>query len=803
MSRSQGSGKAKGKAASRGAFGAPSGPGGFSAFGSSSTERSSLSYLAEPPSLSAVSDPNVVVSLKNLLKKDPTTKGKALDELIAFAQAHPFDQDGGVDEAILAVWIQLYPRASIDNSRRVRELSHVLQLELLKSARKRMERHVPSIVGAWLAGLYDRDRVVARAANDGLSSFLTTPEKVVAFWKKCQPPILDYAIGAIRETRETLSDERSTTPEDSEAKYFRVIASSLSLVLGLLQKVENGDIEKCQERYDEFFEEDTVWKSITFDDTTVRKTFCHLAFTCLDRKLPYADDVKARQAIVTGGLRTNQAGTAFEYIRVLTKLTQAHPEIWTSTSEKKTPLARLQAFIAKGSQGSPPRFWESLDQLLTSIPSTVWTLQTSSAQLTSLKSGVTNREEPRTNTSSAWKCYLDTAKRLLQSLSAEDQLEFGKEHIFPLFEQFLFQVSGRPSGIPLGANAMAIFVDAYIAAASTQPPLSTAFAEEWNRLGELFCANLSASLPEVSKEFQASQDKVAEEGRRWFGLVGLIHSTLDGLSSAVADHTAAPSHSVISQCISLLENRNLKPFGAARAIEFALSTSPHLFKGDEWRKVSNFLQAAAQSDISKATESPAAKYLISCLNLLGAFTGFKDDFTKLWATWVEAILGLPATEARDTLLGSLISDSATSALARDREDVQSLIVSRTLSNLQDEVDSFALLSAAATNGALGTSACESLARELVAIIHRQPQSSGALNALEILVRGQPQVFASNEELQMALVGRLLSISELGNESISAQAATIRSLLDSHSVGTLPLASIVRSNLEHADARSLE
>jgi hypothetical protein len=260
---------------------------------------------------------------------------------------------------------------------------------------------------------------------------------------------------------------------------------------------------------------------------------------------------------------------------------------------------------------------------------------------------------------------------------------------------------------------------------------------------------------------------------------------------------------VISQCISLLENRNLKPFGAARAIEFALSTSPHLFQDEGWRKVSDFLNTAVQTDVTKATESPATKHLISCLNLLGTFDNFKDDFNKLWAVWVGGLLGLPATEARDTLLGSLISEKPTSALARDREDVQSLIVDRTLSNLSNEVDSFPLLSAAVTNGALSASACESLVRELVAIIHRQPQPSGALNALEIVVRGQPQVFASNEELQMALVGRLLSISELGNESVSAQAATIRSLLDSHSVGTLPLASIVQSNLEHADARSLE
>lgn len=75
--------------------------GGFGAAGSGT----SLSYLAEPPSFTAVSDPNVVVSLKNVLKKDSTTKAKALEDLLAHVQAHPFDKDGGVEEAILEVWV--------------------------------------------------------------------------------------------------------------------------------------------------------------------------------------------------------------------------------------------------------------------------------------------------------------------------------------------------------------------------------------------------------------------------------------------------------------------------------------------------------------------------------------------------------------------------------------------------------------------------------------------------------------------------------------------------------------------------
>lgn len=77
----------------------------FGAFSSPATSTGSLSYLSEPPDLSSISDPNVVVSFKNLLKKDGTTKSKALEDLISYVEAHPFDREGGTEEPVLEAWV--------------------------------------------------------------------------------------------------------------------------------------------------------------------------------------------------------------------------------------------------------------------------------------------------------------------------------------------------------------------------------------------------------------------------------------------------------------------------------------------------------------------------------------------------------------------------------------------------------------------------------------------------------------------------------------------------------------------------
>jgi E3 ubiquitin-protein ligase listerin len=94
---------AKPRAASGKAFAGAS-SGAFGAF-STATSGSRLSYLTEPPDFLSISDANVVVSFKNLLKKDATTKSKALEDLLAYVEAHPYEQDGGAEEPVLEAWV--------------------------------------------------------------------------------------------------------------------------------------------------------------------------------------------------------------------------------------------------------------------------------------------------------------------------------------------------------------------------------------------------------------------------------------------------------------------------------------------------------------------------------------------------------------------------------------------------------------------------------------------------------------------------------------------------------------------------
>lgn len=97
-----------------GAFGGVQDGAGFgSGFGTSNfgaISSSPLSYVYEPPDLSGLSEPNIVVAFKNLQKKDATTKAKALEDLQSYVSSLDTNK-GGLEKAMLEAWVCLLAKS--------------------------------------------------------------------------------------------------------------------------------------------------------------------------------------------------------------------------------------------------------------------------------------------------------------------------------------------------------------------------------------------------------------------------------------------------------------------------------------------------------------------------------------------------------------------------------------------------------------------------------------------------------------------------------------------------------------------
>lgn len=130
--------------------------------------------------------------------------------------------------------MQLYPRLSVDLSRRVRQLSHTVHTTICCANKKKIAKFMPQISGAWLCGTYDNDRTVAKVARESLIKTFTL-EKLKKVWEVYHSDILSYCTNIIeREQVYTLSNETQGKTEDAEAKFSRVIGACISALRHLL-----------------------------------------------------------------------------------------------------------------------------------------------------------------------------------------------------------------------------------------------------------------------------------------------------------------------------------------------------------------------------------------------------------------------------------------------------------------------------------------------------------------------------------------------------------------------------------------
>ncbi|CAN8102471.1 unnamed protein product [Discula destructiva] len=793
------------KSGSKGrAFGSPA-PSGFGGFSTASDSAGSLSYLSDPPDFSAISDSNIVVSFKSLLKKDNTTKSKALADLIQYAQAHPYDQDGGVEDPILNAWVQLYPRISIDNDRRVRELSHTLQFELLNSARKRMEKNIPKIAGAWLAGTFDRERAVARAASESLSAFLTTEDKVAQLWKKCQSQILHFATEAIVETPDTLSDERSTKAEDAEAKYYRVIAACLSLVHGLVARLSKEETMKFDSEYEAFFSSgpgDAAWSFATADDSRVRRNLYDLIQLCLEKR----DDLirphipLIAKILTSDALKKSQLGSAFNLVTVLLKLVKHDSNLWGT---KKPPLSRLRTFIEKGSQGSPASFWKAVEGLLAYVPLDGISAEAASEFFKAFRTGINRREEPRAHAPVAWMCYLDALARIVQKLpDTASRIQVISTDLFPLTHQYLLS-NDRQGEWSRGIDGTVLSRAYMVPVESVDIQVRESLAREWVLLAEGLVARLSNSLPEVSKEFEVSQKSIADDGKRWFSSIGVIHEKMALFSGQVgheiADHTQPASWIVIRGAADLLKRRNYKPFGAAALLLSALNFTPYLF-GENCDVGSwiSLIPVDCDEEMDKLLVSPSASQIVAAAVTLGQ--QHSADYQTLWLASIRSLLRQDDNPQADAHLTKLISSPAARDVALNDPDLSKHLEKVMLSCAQGGRNSWELFDAALVWNVLPEPSLQTLALSIVGNLSSAATGSN-MKAAEIMLKRQPACFA-DEALHLSLVTKLLGMMELTDPSLSSQARKIHSLLEKHSDAQPSVLSIIQENLERPGPESL-
>lgn len=626
---------------------------------------------------------------------------------------------------------------------------------------------MPQIAGAWLAGTFDNDRAVAKAAQDALRKVFPTPEKLQGVRKAYQAPSLDFCQNAIdNETPQTLSDERTSSPDDVEAKYNRLIASVILLITSFLHELTVDETQKQENVYTDLLQDENLWKLSYHGDPQVRRAVHRLLSTCITRHANLVKPALAAigEAYIGHGLRSDQTGTALNYLEALNALVALDSGVWLEHAKGAKGLNRLCSFLKRGSQLGTSDYWPNVLSLMRQLPVEVYAGNLKEAQefLNAVAHGIKKKDEPRINLPAGWRAYVHVLKLLIDALTFEDMNTLIKDNVLPILNQYV-RPNEKTATWELPSAAASSVIDQLLETDSVRAVV----ADLWPQVARQLIQDMQTSLPEQSKEFRTSQDGIVKEGQRWCSVHSILMRRIDSPNNDSPDLQKAAA-GVVRGALDVLQRRNGKPYGAAAVADACLFTL------DLDAGVTQSFEDFVRQKLPNLFCSPSASFLADLLYFFHDRTWFKSTWDETLAVVLEqqpdrlqALLSSPHVPpnfdlaASSTSLRSYVNNRTRQAL--DGESDWSFLDSLTKGTSKHFED-------AIVNDELLANLTSSLKLD-----DEAPQALDGLHALMKTDRQAVERYLQNPEASQ-LLPRLLSLSESANEDIAHSALNLNSLV---------------------------
>ncbi|KAI7906774.1 uncharacterized protein BX663DRAFT_534810 [Cokeromyces recurvatus] len=341
--------------------------GGFAQFVSNSPLPTAIPSRPSTPSgeIYAVElDPELVVILKKISKRDVTTKLKALEELESYLKTNK-----SAIQLILNNWVTLYNKLVLEVDRRVRLIANQVHALITANAKKKFAPILKELIGPWLLSMYDSSKDIVKVSQSAFETVFAADKRlgVISF---CQKEILDYITDMLLyKTPETLSDARYVTKEEMFSKYARVVSSSLQILSYLIQFLPLE--ERTKESYETIFDDTTMWKRLSTNESPlIRKAFYSFICTLL---ISWIEVVESRLDLIcpcfyASVFTEKDTMTHSDMWDALLLMTKKLPQSWIVIGKKKPALPKLFHLLRSGLNGSPNITYPSLLALLAHLP---------------------------------------------------------------------------------------------------------------------------------------------------------------------------------------------------------------------------------------------------------------------------------------------------------------------------------------------------------------------------------------------------------------------------------------------------
>ncbi|XP_066277345.1 E3 ubiquitin-protein ligase listerin-like isoform X3 [Branchiostoma lanceolatum] len=345
-----------------------SGESGFVGFGAMSGDLGYVPAAQGTDDIDASVDPEFRMVLRKLSKRDVTTKLKAIQEFGSLCKERGEEAVKGA----LPYWPRLYNRIAVDHDRRVREASQVAFQQLVLKVGRSLAPHLKHLMGIWLLSQCDTYVPSADAARLAFSSAFPQNKQAEAL-VFCKHEVLTHLQDNLfKQTPQTMSDPKTTSPEEVEAKYQRVVTASLmaiKLFMNIIPASENMDLT---DTYARLLGNDKLWKFSKHKSPQIRGAlYSVIAAFCV-----HAPEVARREAprvcpSVLGNLDDSDPAVCPHLWEAVLHVISTIEDCWQHVNPRKSVLPKLWIVLRTAGKGSGTAIFPNILPLLSKIPADI------------------------------------------------------------------------------------------------------------------------------------------------------------------------------------------------------------------------------------------------------------------------------------------------------------------------------------------------------------------------------------------------------------------------------------------------
>ncbi|XP_034539490.1 E3 ubiquitin-protein ligase listerin [Notolabrus celidotus] len=303
--------------------------------------------------------------LRKLSKRDGVTRLKAVQDFGSMCQ----ERDAEEVKGVLPYWPRIYCKISVDHDRRIREATQQAFEQLVLKVRRSLAPFLKSLMGHWILSQCDPYTPAASAACQAFHAAFS-PAKQPEALSFCKEEILNVLQDVLlKETADTLSDPQSVTGEEREAKYVRMLTSSLLGVKRLLSLLLPDDRTALEQRLANLIGSAKFWKYSKHKTPQVRGAFFEMVCALCEftPALVQAEAARLCPAVLLSIDDTDPVVLPPVWEAVL-HVVSTIPDCWTHVNAKKGFLPKLWALLKEGGKGLAKALHPNLMPLLSKLP---------------------------------------------------------------------------------------------------------------------------------------------------------------------------------------------------------------------------------------------------------------------------------------------------------------------------------------------------------------------------------------------------------------------------------------------------